>query len=240
VVEVKVKSFGNQHREKDRIIVEGDSEIKSLKDYNMKIKMDFEEELRRQIVTVKGEEKSKYESVIKGQELRIKDADVEIDSLKNKVQDLVHDVNNKDKMNKDVKGRVEDQVGALRRELIDLNDKISAYDVEVQRLHGELRGKDSAIGKVQNDTKNLDEEIRKQKDRYLQEIHRINVRNDNDLKRFQEYERQLKARCAELERLLKNSEEDASNMRMDFDRMRETIHGNLHHALAHTFVNYEA
>jgi len=239
-LEAKVRSLENQLREKDRIISESESELKSLKEFNMKTKMEFEEEVRRQINIVRDDERTKSESIIKGLEAQIKDLEMSGDLVSGREPELVQEIKNKEKMLKDIRARFEDQIGSLKKENIDLKDQISISTSEIERLQGDLRGKDSIIAKLQTEMQSIRDEISRNKDISTQEINRLVGKNEGDIKRFQEYERQLKARIAELERMLKASQADTSKAKNDLERLKQQVTGNIDRTITQTFVDYGA
>lgn len=58
--ESKQRSLEDQLRERERIIAELNAEIRALTDHNSKIKVEYEEEIRRQSGYARDEEKTKW------------------------------------------------------------------------------------------------------------------------------------------------------------------------------------
>ena len=237
-LEAKIRTLENQIREKDRIILEYNSEFKSQKGFNMKVKMEFEDEIRKQVSIVKDEERNKYETTIKGLEARCKQLENEKELLEQKVPELAQNITNKERIVKDVKTKLEDQIRALRKEIIDLQDKQSVNVSDMERLQGDLRGKDSLINKAQAEILHLNNEIQRQKEIYIKEVDRLAARNDTDQNRFQEFERQYREKMVELERNLKESQSESIRTRGDFERLREKVSGSLSVTIAQTFNAY--
>ena len=237
-LEAKIRTLENQIREKDRIIVEYNSEAKSQKGFHMKVKMEFEDELRKQVSIVKDEERAKYETTIKGLEAKCKQLEHEKVLLEQKVPELAQNITNKERIVKDVKVKLEDQIRALRKEIIDLQDKQSVDASDMERLQGDLRGKDSLINKAQAEILHLNNEIQRQKEIYIKEVDRLAAKNDTDQNRFQEYERQYREKMVELERNLKETQSESIRSRGDFERFREKVSGSLGVTIAQTFNAY--
>lgn len=81
-------------------------------------------------------------------------------------------------------------------------------------------------------------EVGVQKEYYLPEIERLVAKNNEDIKRFQDYERNLKARIMELERLLKVSESESGKLKVDIERLKVQTAGNVHKAISEIFGDY--
>jgi len=234
----KYRSFENHIREKDRIISECNAEIQSIKQFNMKVKMEYEEELRRQLAHVKYEETNKHEPVVKELEIRIKQLESEKEQVKQKVEDTAQDVQDKEKVLKDAKNWFTEQIQSLKKQNMDLKDRISWDETEIERLQGEIRGKDSSVIKLQTEIKRLDGEIRHQKESLTKENTKVYNRNDADVRRFQEYEQQLVKRIEDLDALLRASETENGQLKLDLERFREKVSTNIQRSIIQTFGEY--
>ena len=236
--DAKHRSLENNIREKDRIIVECNAEISALKEYKMKVKMEFEEELRRQISHVKYEGTNKFEPVIKELEAKIKRLESEKEMVRQQVEDTTQDVQDKEKVLKDAKDWFTEQIQSLKKQNMDLKDHVSWDATEIERLQGEIRGKDSAIIKLQTEIQRLDGEIRHQKESLVKENTRVYNRNENDIRRFQEYEQQLVKRIEDLDGLLRASEQENGQLKLDLERFREKMAASVHRSIVQTFGEY--
>jgi len=237
-LESKIRALDNQVREKDRIILEYNSEFKSNKDFNMKLKMEFEDQIRKRISTIKDEERAKYEPVIKGLEEKLKQITMEKELVEAKIPELEQEIQAKEAKAKEVKSSLEDQIRALRKEILDLEDQVCINRSEVEKIEVELRARDQVVNRAQVEILNLNDENQRQKDIYIQEIDRLAARNETDQNRFQEFERQYRERLVEVERELKVSEAERIRLKNDFEKLVQKIAGSINTTISQTFVAY--
>ena len=237
-LEAKIRGFENQIREKDRIIVEYNSEFKSTKDFQMKLKMECEDELKKRVGAIKDSERAKYEPIIKGLEGKLQEVTTEKELVEKKIPELEQEIKLKENKAKEVKSALEEQIRSLRKEILDLEDQICLSRSEIEKMQVEFRARDQIINRAQAEIVNLGNENQRQKDIYIQEIDRLAARNETDQGRFQEFERQYRERLVELERQLKTSEGENVRMRNDFDKLVQKVTGNINTTISQTFVAY--
>lgn len=237
-LEAKIRSLENQIREKDRIISETESDLQASKDYNMKLKMEYEEELRKQIRIVRDDDRNRYEASYKELENKLKRLEADGSVSNNKISELDTEIQSKEYNAKELRFKLEEQIGNLKKENMGLRDQVSVYESEIEKLHIEIKGKDSAIIRCQKEIANLDQEAKKQKETYQQENSRIQVRTDNEVRKYQENERQYKEKINELERTLRDHQGDYSKLKSDLQRFRDQVTGSVNHTISQTFVDY--
>jgi len=84
----------------------------------------------------------------------------------------------------------------------------------------------------------LDQELKRQKEVSIQENSRIYNQNESNIKRFQEYELQLQTRIADLERVLKSSEDDRIKLKTDLEKFRDLVTGSVKQTIDLTFGDF--
>ena len=239
-LESKIRSQENQIREKERIIHETESDLQASKDYNLKLKMEFEEELRKQLKIAREEDRAKFETAYKELENKLRKIESDGSSSNKRISELDSEIQNKEYTAKEMRAKYEDQVGNLKKENMSLRDQVSIFESEVEKLHIEIKGKDSTIIRCQKEIANLDQELKKQKETYTQENSRIQSRIETEARRYQDNERQYRERITELERSLRESQDDHGKLKSDFQKFRDQVTGSVNYTITQTFQDYGA
>jgi len=235
--------FGRLEHElldKDRLVAELEAELRNLTDHITQMKLDYEEELRRQVILVREEELHKFQGVIKGLEVRLHQSENERNLLAKKNQDLVREVHIKERQIQDLKMHFENEIARFRADIDELRNQVNALNAANDRLRTDLAARENAISRLEAEVMNLERELNRLKEIHVQEINRLVNDHLNERRRWEEAERVLKARIAELERMLRALETENGRLRADIERLKEQVTGNIHRTIFQTFVDYDA
>jgi len=236
---VKYTRQEDRLRDKERLIAELESELRKLTAHIAQLKIEYEEEMRRQVILVREEELHKYQLALKNPEAKIHQLESERELLMRKNQELIRDLHLKERQIQDLKMNFDVEVSRLRQEINDLRNQISLLSSNNDKLRGEVAVRDTNIGRLESEIVNLEREIERIKDIHTQELNRLVNDQSNERRRVDENERLLKARIAELERVQRAFEGENVKLRTDLERLKDQITGNIHKTIFQTFVDYE-
>jgi len=226
-------------REKERLIAELEAELKKLTDRISQVKIEYEEEMRRQVMHVREEEHHKFQIAIKTVDGKLHQVEGERDHLIRKNQDLVRELHLKERQIQDLRMHFDAEGARLKAEIHDLRNKIGVLTSANEKLHSDISARDTNISRLESEIINVEREINRLKEIHTQELNRLVHDHVNDRKRGEEGERMLKNRIAELERIVRSLETDNVKLRADIERIKEQVTGNVHKTIFKTFVDYE-
>jgi len=235
--------FGRLEEEcmdKERLVAELEAELRRLTDHITEMKIDYEEELRRQVILVREEELHKFQGIIKGLEVKLHQCENERNLLAKKNQDLTREVHVRDRQIQDLKMHYENEAARFRADIDELRNQVNALNAANDRLRSELGARETAINRLEAEIVNLERELNRLKEIHVQEINRLVNDHLNERRRWEEAERVLKARIAELERIVRALEGENGKLRGDIERLKEHVTGNIHRTIFQTFVDYDA
>jgi len=225
-------------RDKERLIAELEAELRKLSDRINQLKIDYEEELRRQVMLVREEEHHKFQLSLKNVDAKLHQVEGERDHLIRKNQELVRELHLKERQIQDLKMHFDAEVTRLKADIHDLRNKIGVLTSTNEKLHAEISVRDTNISRLEAEIINLERELNRIKEIHTQELNRLVNDNLNERKRWEEAERMLKNRIAELERIVRSLETENVKLRADIERIKEQVTGNVHKTIFQTFVDY--
>jgi len=227
-------------KEKERLVAELEAELRKLTDHITQLKIEYEEELRRQILLVRDEEHHKFQLVLKGVETKLYHTENERDILIRKNQDLVREIHAKERQIQDLRMHFDSEVARLKAEVNELRSQVTTLSAANEKLRMDVAARDTTINRLESEIVNLEREIDRLKEIHVQEINRLVNDHLNERRRWEEGERVLKARIAELERIVRALDTENVKLRADIERIKEQVTGNVHRTIFQTFVDYEA
>jgi len=222
-------------RERERTIAELEAELRSLADHNQRLKVEFEEETRRQIASAKDEERTRWQIVIKDLESQIRSLNDERDVLARKNQDLMRDCSIKERQIQDLRVSHEIEGSRLANEISDLRNHISILNSNNEKLRNDLINKEAMLNRLQDENQSIIRELDREREEHQVEMNRLVNEHNNDARRWEDRERDYRNRLAECERALKFSEENENRIRLEYDKLRDQLTGNISRMIAQTF-----
>jgi len=235
----KQRRLDDSIREKDRIIAELEAELRAMTDHISKLKVEFEDEIRRQINLTREDEKNRWQMVIKDLEAQIRETQDEKESALRKNQDVIRDLQTRERQLQDLRIQYDGDVARLKNEANDLRRQLEMANVNIDKLRNEVTTRDAHIGRLESEINNLRREIDRVKELGIQEVNRIITNHNNEVRRWEDVERALKAKITDQEKHLRNYEDDLNRLRNEYDRLRDSISGNLNKTITQTFVDHQ-
>jgi len=235
----KIRSLENVVRDKDRLVAESESERKALKEYNMKVRMEFEEELKKKVNAAKNEEQDKYHDFIKDLEEKVKEGEEKEYHLQNEIRELKDSLNTQGGILEDLKIQFNARLVPLKDENVNLRDHISQIDGEIERLHIEIKERDSGLQRLERDVVSRDEDLRRIKLASDQEVNRLHDKIENDRRKHEDNERRIQLKLAEMSNLIKVQEEEKFKLKHESHNLRQNMAVNVDQAMSQAFVDYE-
>jgi chromosome segregation ATPase len=226
-------------REKERLIAELEAELRKLSDYITQLKIEYEEEMRRQISIARDEELHNFHAAVKNLEGRLKNTENDRDVLVRKNQDLVRELHAKERQLQDTRLHLEGEIARLKAEVNDLRTQVTALIAANEKLKVDLVARDSTINRLDSECINIERELNRLKEIHGQEINRLVNDQLNERRRWEEAEKMLKTRLIELERLVKALEGENIKLKTDIERIKQHVSGNVNRTIFQTFVDYE-
>ena len=237
---LKITRLEERIKDKDRLIAELEAELRKVTDHISHLKIEYEEELRRQVLFVREEEQHNNHVTLKTFEGKLQQLENERELLVRKSQDLIRDVHLRERQIQDLRIQFEAEVARLRNETNDLRNQINVLNANNDKLRNEVTIRDTSIGRLESEINNLEREIERVKTLHNHEINRLVNDQANEMRRWEEDDRLLKSRIAELERIIKSFEAENDRLKADLERLKAQITGNVHRTIFQTFVEYEA
>jgi len=237
---LKITRLEERIKDKDRLTAELEAELRKLTDHISHVKIEYEEELRRQVLFVREEEQHNNHIALKNFEAKLQQLENERDLLIRKSQDLIRDVHLRERQIQDLRMQFEAEVARLKSECNELRNQINILNANNEKLRNDVVIRDTTIGRLESELNNLEREIERLKTLHNHEINRLINDQGNEMRRWEEEERILKARIAELERIIRSFEVENERLKADLERLKAQITGNVHRTIFQTFVEYEA
>lgn len=237
--EARVYQSEDRLRDREREIAELEAELRGLADHNNRLKLDYEEEIRRQVNLAREDEKTRWQLVIKDLEAQIRIQDDERDVLARKNQDLVRDISIKERQIQDLKVTHDIELSRQESEISDLRNHLSSLGTTNDKVRNDLLNRESVIGKLQNELNALGRELEREREVHQHEINRAVNEHHNDTRRWEDRERELRGRIADLERALRQVEDSEGRIRFEYERLREHLTGNINKMISQTFVEHD-
>lgn len=226
-------------RDKERLVAELEAELRKLTDHITQLKIEYEEELRRQVILAREEEHHKYSIALKNLEVRLHQAENERELLVRKNQELVREIHVKERQVQDLRMHYEGEGGRYKSEINELRGQGGSLSTSIEKLRAEIAARDTAISRLESEIVNIEREMNRLKEVHVQEINRLVNDHLNERRKWEDTERVLKARVAELDRLVRQLETENVKLRTDIERIKEQVSGNVHRTIFQTFVDYE-
>jgi len=226
-------------RDKERLVAELEAELRKLTDHITQLKIEYEEELRRQVIIVREEEQHKFQIALKNLEARLQHVESERDMLHRKNQDLARELHIKERQIQDLRAHYESEIARLKQEVHDLRNQIGILNNANEKLRADLAAREITISRLESEIVNLERELNRLKEIHAQEINRLVNDHNNEKRRWEDTERILKARIAEIERIVRALESENGKLRADIERIKEQVTGNVHRTIFQTFVDYD-
>jgi len=227
-------------RDKERLIAELEAELRKMSDHITQLKIEYEEELRRQVMLVREEENHRFQVALKNLEAKLYQVENERDLLIRKNQELVRELHVKERQIQDLKMHFEAEIVRYKGEITDLRNQISGLMGTNEKLRSDIAARETTISRLESEIVNLERELNRLKEVNVQDINRLVNDHLNERRRWEDAERLLKARIAELERIVRSLETENVKLRADIERIKEQVSGNVHRTIFKTFVDYEA
>jgi len=240
------RDWGNKHgrlqevlMDKERLVAELEAELRKLTDHINQLKIEYEEELRRQVILVREEEHYKYQVALKNLEVKLHQAENERDLLVRKNQELVRELHVKERQIQDLRLHFESEGSRFKAEIHDLRNQINGLTSANEKLRSDIAVRDTALSRLESEIANLEREMNRMKDIHVQEINRLVNDHLNERRRWEDTERVLQSRIGELERMMRSLETENAKLRADIERIKEQVSGNVHRTIFQTFVDYD-
>jgi len=237
---IRYAKLDEKLRDRERTIAELEAELRKMADHISHLKIQYEEEIRRQIALVREDEQHRYHIALKTLEGKMQQVQDERDLLIRKNQELIRDVHLRERQIQDIRIQFEAEAARLKNDINELRNQVSLLNSTGDKLRNELNARDSTIHRLESEVGNLEREQQRLKDIHTQELNRLLNDQNNERRRWDEAERVLQAKISELERIIRSLESENSKLRTDLEKLKEQITGNVHRTIFQTFVDYDS
>lgn len=237
--ERKLRKSEDQLRESARTINELEQKNRLLSDHVAKLKSDHEEQVRMVALNVRKDEYEKHLIIQRQTESKLAAIEESRDALHKKVEDLVRELQQRERESTETRIHLDQEISRHKSEINELRNQLSMTSNNLDRLKGDLIHKDGVNSKLHSEIKNLEIEINRIKDQHRMEQDRL--RNDFSIerKRFEDVERSLRIRIVESEQIIHQSEEECEKIKIEYNRLRDMLHGAVAKTIDLTFSNQE-
>jgi len=196
-----------------------------------KMKAEYPEQIRRMAIRVREEEAGKYQAMLQALEHKLKGAEDEITRVTSKNQELIVELQGRDREYHEHQIRLENELSRARSEIAELRNQFGVAVSANEKMKIDLSNKESIITRLQVDVQNLQREQNRLRDIHQQEIDRVMNDYEVDLRKWEENDRIWTIKIDELERHLRAAENDANKYKTECERIREIVNVNVNRAL---------
>lgn len=237
--ELKYKKSDDQIRELNRVITELDQEVRLLNEHIQRLKAEHEEHLRMNANQVRKEEYDKYQVTLRQVEAKLRASEDAREALLKKIDEMYRDLHTLEKELNNTKLQYEQEHSRLKAESNELKNQLVLSNNLVDKLRSDLLNRDTQITKLQSEIKNQEIEANRIRDQHSVELDHMRNEFMLDKKRYDDIEQGLRQRIADLENLVRETEDDAARIRAEYNRLRDIINGNVAKTIMQTFTEYE-
>lgn len=129
----------------------------------------------------------------------------------------------------------ESELSRVKNECNDLRNQLALLRSETDKQRSDLANRDSIINRLESELVSHQRETDRFRESHSSEVNRLKIDHDADLRRFHDLERELRNRNAECEKRLKYVDEDNIRLKLEYDRMKDLLSGNISKVISQTF-----
>lgn len=163
----------------------------------------------------------------------------ERDILNRKLQDAQRDVTMRDRRTHEIQLNHDSEISRVNGENNDLRTQIAQLRSELDKYRNDIQNKDSIVNRLESEILSQQRDFDRLKEAHSNEVNRLKIDHDGDLRRFHDLERDLRNRNLDTERQLKSTEEELYKLKIEYDRMRDQLTGNINKIISQTFVDVD-
>lgn len=199
--------------EKNLLISTLEDELRKTIDHVDHTKYEYNEEFKKQVNIITNDEQQKYQIALKSLETKLYELSREHDLIIRKNQELQRALNFKENEVLGVRTQFDAEASKLKNEVNALENHFNYFANVNERLNDEVNARNIASDQLQLEVLNLQIEAGRFNDIQTREINRLIIEQNNERRRWEETERQLRIKLGEFERIIKALEQNANTHR---------------------------
>jgi len=236
--ELKFRQFEEQLKSFSHVNNELVDELKKQTEYVQRLKIEQEDQIRKIVQRTREDEAQKAQVSMKNLENKLAALQETNEQLTRKNTDLIRDLQNFERRNKENQYTFESETGRLKVEIDRLHDQLNAANSTIEKLTTEVFAKENHATRLEKEYANIERELQKFRAFHSEEIEKLKRDFDFQRRRYDDNERQLNMKIAELERNLKESQIESNQVRTEYEKLQEMLQGNINKVISQTFVTH--
>ena len=237
---IKVVRIEEKLRERERLIVEFEDELKKMTEHIGHLKADYEEEIRRQVANARREEQQNAAITINNINASLQQSEKDKNTAARRNLELARELQMRERQLQELRAQLDSELTRLKNENADLRNQVNILKEANEEFYAENSAKESRIHALETDISRIQRDFDGLKANYSNEVARLVNEQNAERRRFEEIDRHAKGKIVELERLLRVSESENDRLRGDLERIKEQVTGNVHKTIFQTFNQYES
>ena len=201
------------------------------------IQAGFNEE-RRRMELVREEEYQKVQKVIKEMEEEMIVLRDENNRAIKENKKMIDDLNGLEKQRRQQQSQLEEKIKILNQEGEKLRGDLHMSTMTIERFKEEGLVNHKSMIKLEDENDNLRIEIKRVKDTHADQIERTKRDFENERRKNENNEKDLKRKIIDLERELRDSKDEVCRVTQEQERLGDLLKGNITKLISQTFSDY--
>ena len=197
----------------------------------------FNEE-RRRLEVIREEEYQKVQKVIKEMEEEMSGLRDENNRVVKENKRIVDDLNSLEKQRRQQQAQFEEKIKILNQEGEKLRGDLHMNTMTIERFKEEGLVNHKSMIKLEDENDNLRIEIKRVKDAHVDQIERMKRDFENERRKNDNNEKDLKRKIIDLERELRDSKDEVHRVTQEQERLGDLLKGNITKLISQTFSDY--
>ncbi|KAL4470958.1 hypothetical protein ABPG72_013545 [Tetrahymena utriculariae] len=211
--------------------------INIIREQMLKIRLDGDDQKRSLKIKIQDDVQRKYEIPIKNVENAYRVVQEQREEILRKNQEIVKDINYKEQKYDSAILNLEKEIAEQRQQLNTIHNKLSVRNMKIESHKTKHVQKDDQIQDLEEELLEAQRALQRLKDDNKEKQEYVIFQHNNEKKLFKESQELLHQRVLELERAIRNQDQQNSRLKTEYEKLCHVVQSNIQRSVVDTLAH---